>query len=349
MTAKFYLFISLFFISGTAFAQIAKSNLIIEGGASLQFIQNKIENVGSFGERSEEEVFITISPTITYFTSDRFAIGGGIIVTSIANTGTNFGLSGNARFYLSSDEVSGWFLKTQLGFLTGSNSDQFYGDVGLGWDVFLSPNLALESTMSIGFSDTDDIVGNLVQFQVGTGLKFFFDRFPEVLSDNRNEVIQKGNAFYGLSSGSVLLSRRNNTTQTFVNLMPSFGKFATDNLLLGALINLTNQSGNGFTFFTIETTPFIRYYLNPAGKKLVPFGEIGGGLNFRYIGGDFVPNQNQTETSPIIFGNIGVNYFIRPTIAFEVKVGYRNTKLSDMAKQNRIGLTLGFQFFMDRS
>ena len=89
-------------------------------------------------------------------------------------------------------------------------------------------------------------------------------------------------------------------------------------------------------------------FLNSAGKTLVPFGELGGGISFDYLSGDVIPNRNQTTTSPVLFANIGVDYFLRPNIALEVKAGYRYAKIvSNTIKQNTIGLSLGFQFFMD--
>jgi len=204
--------------------------------------------------------------------------------------------------------------------------------------------------MSIGFTETNEFLGGSnTQFLIGTGLKFFFDRLPEELPENRNAIIQKGNTFLGITSGSILLSRRNNITTSFVNLMPQFGKFVSDRILIGSLFNLTNQGGGGFNFFSIDATPFIRYYLNPTGKKLVPFGELGGGISFLVLSGDFIPNNNETQTNPIFFANIGFDYFIRSNVAVEIKANYRYTQLNDLFRQNTIGINIGFNFFLGKS
>jgi len=316
-------------ISSITFAQIAKRNLIIEGGASLQLVNTQTEGFG--GDLSETEFFFVATPRVTYFITDRFAAGGGFIGRLVEAASNSFGINGNARFYLSTQPSSAWY-------------------AGLGWDIFLSPNVALESTMTIGFSESNEFLGGSnTQFLIGTGLKFFFDRLPEELPENRNIIIQKGNSFLGLTSGFINLSRRNNVTNSSVNLSPQFGKFVSDRILLGSLFNLTNQSGGGFNFFNIDATPFIRYYLNPAGKKFVPFGELGGGISFVFINSEFLPNGNITETNPIFFANIGFDYFIRSNVAIEIKANYIFTQQNDFFKQNAFGINVGFNFFIDRS
>jgi len=333
-------------IASITFAQIAKRNLIIEGGANLQLINTKTEGFG--GDVSETEGLFFATPQVTYFISDRFAAGGGLIIASAASS--SFGINGNARFYLSNQPSSAWFLKAEIGYFSNSTFNQISGNAGLGWDIFLSPNVALESTMTIGFTETNEFLGGSnTQFLIGTGLKFFFDRLPEELPEDRNVIIQKGNSFLGLTSGSIRLSRRNNVTTSFVNLMPQFGKFVSDRILFGSLFDLTNQSGSGFNFFSIDATPFIRYYLNPAGKKFVPFGELGGGISLVIINGDFIPNGNSTETNPIFFANIGFDYFIRSNVAIEIKADYRFTQQNDFFKLNTFGINVGFNFFIDRS
>lgn len=334
--------------STITFAQIAKRNLIIEGGASLQFINSKTDGIGGSGSISET-VFIA-TPKVTYFISDRLAAGGGLIIGSLVGSGSNFGINGNARFYLSNNDFSAWFIKAELDYLSGGGFNQFSAAAGLGWDIFLSPNVALESSMTVGFTDSNDfITSSNTQFLLGIGLKFFFDRLPEELPENRNAIIKKGNRFMGITSGSILLNRRNNTTITSINLAPQFGKFISDRLLFGSLVNLSNLSSGGFNRFGVEATPFLRYYLNPAGKKMVPFGEIGGGISFNYVNGDIIQNGNQTQTSPVVLAGIGVDYFIRSNVAVEIKANYRYTKIADFIEQNNFGVSIGFNFFMDKT
>jgi len=334
-------------VATLTFAQIAKRNLIIEGGASLQFINSKADGIGASSSASET-VFIA-TPKVTYFISDRFAAGGGLILGSIVGTGGSFGINGNARFYLSSNSLSAWLVKAEVDYLNGDGFNQFSAAAGLGWDIFLSPNVALESSITIGFTDSNEfITSSNTQFLLGTGLKFFFDRLPEALPEDGNLIIRKGNGFMGVTSGSILLNRRNNTTITSINLAPQFGKFVSDRLLFGSLVNLTNLSAGGFNRFSLEATPFLRYYLNPAGRKFVPFGELGGGISFTYVNGDIIPNGNDTQTNPVALAGVGVDYFIRSNVAVEIKANYRYTKIADFLKQNNIGVSIGFNFFMDK-
>jgi len=335
-------------VSTITFAQIAKRNLIIEGGVSLQFINSKADGIG--GSSSISETLFIATPKVSYFISDRFAAGGGLLIGNILGTGGNFGINGNARFYLSSDSYNAWFLRADLDYLKDGDFNQFSAAAGLGWDIFLSPNVAIESSMTVGFTDSNEfITSSNAQFLLGTGLKFFFDRLPEELPEDRNAIIRKGNRFMGITSGSILLNRRNNTTITTINLAPQFGKFVSDRLLFGSLVNLTNFGAGGFNRFTVDATPILRYYLNPASRKFVPFGELGGGISFTVISGDIVPNGNETQTNPIALGGIGVDYFIRSNVAIEIKANYRYTKITDFIKQNNFGMSIGFNFFRDKN
>ncbi len=335
-------------VATITFAQIAKRNLIIEGGASLQLINTKSDGIG--GSSSLSETVFVATPKITYFISDRFAAGGGLTIGTLAGTGANFGINLNGRFYLSNDSNSAWFLKADLDYLNESAFNQFSAAGGLGWDIFLTKNIALESSITVGFTESNEFVtSSNAQFLLGTGLKFFFDRMPEELPEDGNAIIRKGNGFMGVTSGSILLNRRNNATITSINLAPQFGKFVSDRLLFGALVNVSNFSAGGFNRFGIEATPFLRYYLNPEGKKFVPFGEIGGGISFNYLNGDIIPNGNQTRSDPIALAGVGVDYFIRSNVAVEIKANYRYTKIDDFFKQNNIGFSIGFNFFKNRS
>jgi len=56
-------------ISSITFAQIAKRNLIIEGGVSLQRLNTQVEDGGNF---SESEGLFFATPQVSYFVSDRF-------------------------------------------------------------------------------------------------------------------------------------------------------------------------------------------------------------------------------------------------------------------------------------
>ncbi|MEM1119936.1 MAG: hypothetical protein AAGJ18_05770 [Bacteroidota bacterium] len=343
------LFFTLFISSLSA--QIAKRNLILGGTSNLQFNTTKFNFGGSSTaeEVSETDFTFFLGPSVQYFISDQLAVGGSLIYGSTVDMIGSFGLTADGRFYLSNSPSNGWFLTGQLGLLTGDGVEQFFGNAGIGYDAFITPNIAWESTITAGFLSDDEVIGNTSQFLLGTGLKFFFDRFPEKLPEFRNDIIQKGNVFRGISSGNISISRRNNATVSLINLQPTFGRFITDEFLLGANINLINISSGGFNSFSVGLTPFLRYYLNPEGKKIAPFGEVGGGINFSIISGDFVAGQNQTDTNPVFFGNIGFDYFIRPTVAFEAKFGYRFERLTDTFVRSQTGLTVGFQFFLDRN
>ncbi|GEM_PF-4282321 len=333
MKSKYLLlaFLSCFF--NPLFSQLSHRNLIVEGAASTQL---QVIN-------SSSEFLIVASPTISYFITDKFVAGGGFQTAIIPETGTNFGLNATTRYYFSNQAYNAWFAEGNLGFLTGGGFNLITGDIGIGLDLFLSPNIALENTFSIGFQKEEDVLGNTIVFQLGTGLKFFFDRMPEGAEEGRNGILEKGNLFLGMTAGDIQLFSRNGNQNSTVTLSPNIGKFLTNNWVLGANLTLQNRSFNGANFFSLTTLPYVRYYVNAAEKRAVPFGEVGGGIQLTTVSGDRIINQ--TQTNPVIFAGVGFNYFLRPTIAFEVKGSYNYFKQTDFFDTNIISINFGFQFF----
>lgn len=317
--------------------QLSHRNLIIEGSAATQF----------FATNNNSDFLISASPTISYFITDKFVAGGGVQIATVPGTGTNFGINGITRYYFSSQANNAWFAETNIGFLTGGNFTVFTGDVGLGLDLFLSPNIALENTLSIGFQKEEGVINNTVIFQLGTGLKFFFDRKPLGSPEGRNGILQKGSLFLGMTAGNIQIFSRNGMQNSNITLSPNIGKFLTSNWVVGANMTIQNSSFNGANFFTLAPLPYLRYYQNAGEKRAVLFGEVGGGIQLTAASGDFLVNQ--TDIDPTFFGGIGVDYFLRPTIAFEIKGFYRYFKQGSFINTNTLGVNFGFQFFFRKS
>ena len=336
MKFKYFLLLFLCTVFNSLFGQLAHRNLIIEGAASTQL----------FIQKNNSEGLITASPTISYFITDKFVAGGGFQTAIIPGTGTNFGLNATARYYFSTQAYNAWFAKSNIGFITGGGFNVFTGNIGLGLDLFLSPNIALENTLSIGFQKEEDIIGNSIVFQLGTGLKFFFDRTPEGSEDGRNGILQKGTLFLGMSAGNIQLFSRNGIRNSSISLSPNIGKFLTNNLVLGANLTIQNSSFDGFNSFGLDILPYGRYYPTAGEKRGALFGEIGGGLRLTALSGDRIINQ--TETNLTIFAGLGVNYFLRPTVAFEVKGTFNYFKETTFFDRNVLGINFGFQFFFRR-
>jgi len=334
MKSKYLLFFLFFYCFHPLFSQLSHRNLIIEGNVSSQL----------FLVDGNSDLLIIANPMLSYFISDKFVVGGGIQFTSFSDFGTGFGLNGTARYYFSNQANNAWFAASNLGFLTGNNLSTFAGDIGLGLDLFLSPNIAWENTLSIGFQREEGILNNAVVFQLGTGLKFFFDRKPLGSEAGRNGILQKGNLFLGMTAGNIFLFSQNGNQNSTIILNPNMGKFLSNNWVLGGNLMIQNQSFGESNLFTLEILPYLRYYPNASRKKrAILFGEVGIGFQLNTITGDFFINQ--TETNPTFSGGIGVNYFLRPTVAFEIKGNYRYFKQSPFFSTNMLGLNFGFQFF----
>jgi len=155
--------------------------------------------------------------------------------------------------------------------------------------------------------------------------------------------------FLGLTSGFISFRERNNTTNISVNLAPQFGKFLSDRLLLGGLVDLYVYHAPNQRSFLLDATPFLRYYLKPEKKKFVPFGEIGGGIAFDAQNGGTVSDGNLTQTNLLIIGGVGIDYFIRPNVAVEIKANYKYRRQMNVFIDNIFGINIGFNFFLDRS
>lgn len=339
MKIKILIFTFFTLCTVSIYGQLQKRNLIISGTAATQLIITE----------SETDFLILASPTVSYFFTDRLAAGGGFLLATAPGNGTNVGLNGNARFYISSQRQGAWFLNAGAGFVTGGGFSLFNANAGIGVDLFLTPNFALESTMSIGIQKEGEVIGNTTQFLLGTGLKFFFNRFPEEVIEDRNAILRKGTTLLGVTSGSIQVLSRNNDQSSTVNLSPDIGKFINDNWVVGGKLRLQNQNVGSIDFnsFQLEVAPFARFYINPEDKRAVPFGEFGGGIQLTHLSGEFF--QNNTNTNPVLFLGVGLDYFISPTVAFEIKGAYRYTKQSGLFNNNTIGIELGFQFFLDKN
>lgn len=327
----FYLFLAT--VSNPLFGQLSHKNLIVEGSATTQL----------FLTNNNTEVLLIATPTLSYFVTDKFVVGGGIQLVAASATNTSFGLNGKARYYFSNQAYNAWFAESNFGFLSGAGLNSFIGNIGIGLDLFLSPNIALEHTLSVGFQNESGVLNNALVFQLGTGLKFFFDRMPEGSEDGRNGILQKGSLFLGMTAGNIQIISQNGARRSNISLSPSVGKFLTNNWVLGANATIQNQALNGFNSFNLEALPFLRYYTNAKEKRAILFGEIGAGIRLESFSGNRVVNQ--TEINPTILAGVGLNYFLRPTVAFEVKGSYNYYKQSTIFKVNAIGINFGFQFF----
>ncbi len=333
MKLKYLFFLFLGAVSTSSFGQLSHRNFIIDGNAAAQL----------FTANGDTDLIITGTPTLSYFMSDNFVIGGGIQLANVIGTGSSFGLNGTTRYYFSNQATNAWFAVGNIGFLTGSGLNIFTGNVGIGLDLFLSPNIAFENTLSIGFRNDEVLLNNALVFQLGTGFKFFFDRKPEGSENGRNGILKKGSLFLGMTAGNIEISTQNGAKSSILSLSPNIGKFINDNWVLGVNASLLNQAFLGFNNFSVTALPFLRYYPNAGEKRAILFGEVGAGIRLESFTGNRIINE--TTTNPTFMAGIGLNYFLRPTVAFEIKGSYNYLKQSFLNDTNSIGVNFGFQFF----
>ena len=117
------------------------------------------------------------------------------------------------------------------------------------------------------------------------------------LASNPNANINKGN----ISVGGGLDLNYNTVSGTSFFVNPKAEYFIADNLSLGGSVSYTVFGSAGYITFG----PAISYYFWSQEKLAT------------YVGGDLLINGGANSTNNLTFdGNVGLNWFIVPTVAF---------------------------------
>ncbi|MFA8298615.1 MAG: outer membrane protein [Hyphomicrobiales bacterium] len=152
---------------------------------------------------------------------------------------------------------------------------------------------------------------------------------------NCNAQTEKGKFYLGANSDINAFyqdysSKRYNSTTYGLNLNPEVGYFVSDNLVVGAKINLAynkiKYSGNfseeiDNSFYGIGL--FTKHYLST--KALKPFVKAGIGYMYNNYT-EVLPNKATTnQSSNTIYGDLdlGLAYYISKNISLDFSIGYR--------------------------
>lgn len=333
-----------FFLFQTAIqAQLATGNIILDpiGSYALNSVQGN----------PDRSIVTSTQLGASYFINDNFAVGGKIAIASFEND-INLDIGSNIRYYLSIKEKSAWFLENNLnlngigGFLT------FGGDFGVGLDYFVNSSFALETKLSAGWDKRNGFSNNQKLFTLGTGFKFFLNRNEE--TEITNGIIRRKSILIGLSSSSLQFITTDGTNPNVagnlfnVSLTPSLAKMLTDQFAVGGQIGFLFQksTSSDISYLSMDITPYARFYPNPIRKDRRFFFEGGAGLNITQLKNGFF-GRDYSNTAPIFFGGIGLNLFLAPSVALEFKGSYRRAEQFGN-KINRLGIDVGFQFFINQ-
>lgn len=172
---KVVLFFAIAIAAFSANAQTEKGNKMV--GVSVAGI--------NFASQSGNSEFnINLNPNVAWFIQDNLALGGGIQIgySKPENVdGTfSYGITPLARYYFSKTANGGMFGQVNLLFggisQNGNSATQVGAGAGVGYDWFLSSNVALEAGLGYMYTKPENIdaihnVGLNLGFQIFLGKK----------------------------------------------------------------------------------------------------------------------------------------------------------------------------------
>ncbi|EOR96034.1 hypothetical protein ADIARSV_0780 [Arcticibacter svalbardensis MN12-7] len=166
---------------------------------------------------------------------------------------------------------------------------------------------------------------------------------PQTSSASQATALQAGNWMIGAGLGS---TNYNFDTETFnISVQPKAAYFISDNIAVGAQVNLGLSAYDGGSSFQYGVAPLVRYYF-PEGatptSRWFAEGTVG-------IGGSHVKDNDNDEPVSLLLGiSGGYSHFVSRTVALEAVLGYTYNK-SDVGADtgmSGLGLTLGFNIYL---
>lgn len=314
-------------------AQIEKGDFLLDGGVNTGHNQ-----IGGF-----TNTYFSLQQDIGYMLNNRMMVGGGYSLTTAFNHEQRLtGVSSLFRYYLVNKEKKAWFIDNRIAIFGRTYSI----DTGIGFSYFLSPSILWESKASYLYQ-SGNVGYDYSNFVVGSGLKFFLNKGWKKENSDWKSVIHKGSWIIGGTSTSLTFG----ASATQLNINPNIGYFLSDRWVVGGLAGVDWTKINSYSIKNtlVRIQPFARYYFSPTTARTIGFIEGGLGITYQSISAeDSNITFNNTglnpykESADIYFGAIGMDVFLSPTVALELKGQYqkagRNTR--------DISLVFGFQFFL---
>lgn len=182
-----------------------------------------------------------------------------------------------------------------------------------------------------------------------------------------NAQLQEGNIMLGTDLGSGLASTTSNGLFSMnfglndgagweIGISPKAGYFLSDNLVLGAIVNLgfskSPTSGNQSTeIFVYGVQAFSRFYVTPAEANLEELVSTGRFFLETNAGLAGINVTGGSTTNGFAFGfGPGYSWFLNETIALEASAKYNGlVGGGNTDYQHSIGVNLGIQIFLSRT
>lgn len=296
-------------------------------------------------------------PTGLYYLSDRLALGGtaGFGLNVKRGTDAGFVIIPEARYHFSRPgSIHQFFIAGSSGITIATDGpNTTLLQLGLGYDYFLQPDIALETNLAYANTWTEG--DSYKDFSLRAGFSLFLH--PEEGISEESGTVWRGSGSWllgGTSAGIRLISPPDEMEVFQINLQPNAALFVTDRLALGGKIPLNLSFSNNNDLFEAGLLPLVRYYLSGAANRYQWFAEAQGGWIRRKS--NFTAFNDQLEVdgnSYQFFAGLGLNYFLRPGIALEGNLRYAfledhyEDDFGQFTRNNsRLHLDVGLQFFL---
>jgi hypothetical protein len=362
------------------FSQVEKGKWMIEGQSltsEMRLATNVPERILSFdGYASSNHV------KVGYFVSDHVMIGGGLKF-SYSNTKDKylvFGMYEQDKTNISSQY--GIEFQSRYHFLPHKNFTPFVGlnleasastwqsttflvsgippksllytgtykyvqsSAILGFDYFLTPNVAFEGSLEYNFIRLERATGNSYSFgdrifppyifSPNFGMKIFLSKEPTKNVDFASKYLQKNNFTVGLEGNLTLSDYKS------IYIKPSIGYFLMKNWYIGLGLGFyNNMNDKGSISLNLES----RYYVPIAQNwQILSKVETGGGFGYSWFG-------NSDKSSLAGYGlkiGAGVNKFIGQGVAIETLVNLDINDNYNKKTDVKPSLKMGIQYFFKR-
>jgi hypothetical protein len=178
----------------------ANAQLFVGGGFSISTEGGSIKRNGN-SEDKESSTSFFLEPKLGYFLSEKFAVGGKLIISASKGPDINndvkktsaFGLAPFARYYMVNFNKFSLFGEAELSFVFGNTK---YENNNVTTDGPKTTSIGLNVTPGVAFalSDKIELEGKINLFSFG------YNHHSEKTNNNNNEVINNTSTF-GFGAG----------------------------------------------------------------------------------------------------------------------------------------------------
>ena len=376
----------IFLTQNVVFGQIHKGSWLIGGSGSLYASKDKLADASSNSTTEFNTRGISLSGDVGYFFTDRIAFGGQLTASSrydhinSFNTNTQegrdqksngqyFGLKPYGRYYFTPKKKVKLYSELALNtsFLHAKTVNKLIGTSGdiplrdfnifdlnvisaVGADYFITPNIALEGSLSYSFYDYRYTNSYIIPYGESTFFpKFLFNPDLKIRfflnSEKKNaavlaeQYLKKNNWTFGLNG----YFYKDGITNLY--LSPFVGYFVSNRFLVqtGFAFVAQKWDNNPDTRLLLGIAPTLKYF-HPLSKNTQIVGKIG---TSGYLRREFKQIITDQKFGSTINGGIGLNKFIADNLSIEGTLNFDYDTPTKKLNFNP-NIQFGLAYFMDK-